>query len=402
MLLRLVDSYSVRNLVFGINAIEKLGERAEPYGERALVITDKVLEKIGTVDKAVNSLEKAGVTVEIFDECEAEPRLEIYERAKDVARELKPDMVIGVGGGSNMDIAKVTAALATNEGDAIDYIVPIPKEREVPPREFKAKRLPLIQVPTTSGTGSEVTRWAVVTVKGKKWDFKGNIQFLCDNAIVDPMLASTMPPSLTASTGIDALCHAIESVMTKSANFMTLPYSLKAIEFISRYLRRAYINGEGDLEARYYMSLAATYAGLALCDVGIVLAHAMAYTFAAQHRIPHGASCGITLPYAMEYNLPLIPEKLAKIGEAMGLKSDGNLRRRAHLAVVAVYDLLKDLGMPTSLREAGISKNEIPVMVEDLLTIHTYLYPNNPRKVEEEPIRELYERMWEGRLLEYP
>lgn len=400
--MKLLDFYSVRNLVFGINAIEKLGERAEAYGKYALVITDRVLEKIGTVDKAVDSLEKTGITVEIFNECEAEPRLEIYDRAKDVAREFKPDMIIGVGGGSNMDIAKVTAALATNEGDAIDYIVPLPKEHEVPPKEFKAKRLPLIQVPTTSGTGSEVTRWAVVTVKGKKWDFKGNIQFLCDHAIVDPMLASTMPPNLTASTGIDALCHAIESIMTTSANFMTLPHSFKAIEFISKYLRRAYVNSEDDLEARYYMSLAATYAGFALCNVGVVLAHAVAYTFAAQHRIPHGASCGITLPYVMEYNLPLIQEKLAKIGEAMGLKRNENLRRRAHLAVLAVYDLLKDLGMPTSLREVGISKNEIPVMVEDLLTVHTYLYPNNPRKVVEEPIRELYERMWEGRLLENP
>ena len=399
MSFRIVDFYSVRNLVFGVNAIEELGERAKQYGRYALIITDRVLEKIGTVDKAVDSLRKADVNVEIFDECEAEPRLEIYERAKDAVRELKPEMIIGVGGGSNMDVSKVAAALATNEGDAIDYILPIPKEHEVKPRRLKARRLPLMLVPTTSGTGSEVTRWAVVTVRGKKWDFKGNVQFLCDNAIVDPMLASTMPPRLTASTGIDALSHAIEAVMSNGANFMTLPYSLKAIELISKYLRRAYVDGD-DLEARYYMSMAATYAGVALCNVGVVLAHAIAYTFAAQHKIPHGVSCGIALPYAMEYNLPLIQDKLAKIGEAMGVGGGEDQRSKAKLAIAAVYNLLKDLGMPTSLREVGIGKNEIPSMIEDLLTIHTYLYPKNPRKVEEEPIRELYERMWEGRILE--
>jgi len=396
---RIVDFYSVRNLVFGVNAIEELGERAKQYGRYALIITDRVLEKIGTVDKAVDSLRKADVNVEIFDECEAEPRLEIYERAKDAVRELKPEMIIGVGGGSNMDVSKVAAALATNEGDAIDYILPIPKEHEVEPRRLKARRLPLMLVPTTSGTGSEVTRWAVVTVRGKKWDFKGNVQFLCDNAIVDPMLASTMPPRLTASTGIDALSHAIEAVMSNGANFMTLPYSLRAIELISRYLRRAYVDGD-DLEARYYMSMAATYAGVALCNVGVVLAHAIAYTFAAQHKIPHGVSCGIALPYAMEYNLPLIQDKLAKIGEAMGVGGGEDQRSKAKLAIAAVYNLLKDLGMPTSLREVDIGKNEIPSMIEDLLTIHTYLYPKNPRKVEEKPIRELYERMWEGRILE--
>jgi len=396
---RIVDFYSVRNLVFGVNAIEELGERAKQYGRYALIITDRVLEKIGTVDKAVDSLRKADVNVEIFDECEAEPRLEIYERAKDAVRELKPEMIIGVGGGSNMDVSKVAAALATNEGDAIDYILPIPKEHEVEPRRLKARRLPLMLVPTTSGTGSEVTRWAVVTVRGKKWDFKGNVQFLCDNAIVDPMLASTMPPRLTASTGIDALSHAIEAVMSNGANFMTLPYSLRAIELISKYLRRAYVDGD-DLEARYYMSMAATYAGVALCNVGVVLAHAIAYTFAAQHKIPHGVSCGIALPYAMEYNLPLIQDKLAKIGEAMGVGGGEDQRSKAKLAIAAVYNLLKDLGMPTSLREVDIGKNEIPSMIEDLLTIHTYLYPKNPRKVEEKPIRELYERMWEGRILE--
>ncbi|MCD6538877.1 iron-containing alcohol dehydrogenase [Candidatus Bathyarchaeota archaeon] len=399
MSFKIVDFYSVRNLVFGMNAIEELGERTKQHGRYALIITDKVLEKIGTVDKAIDSLKKADVKVEIFDECEAEPRLEIYERAKDAVRELKPEIVIGIGGGSNMDVSKVAAALATNEGDAIDYILPIPKEHEVEPRRLKARRLPLILVPTTSGTGSEVTRWAVVTVKGKKWDFKGNVQFLCDNAIVDPMLASTMPPKLTASTGIDALSHAIEAVMSNSANFMSLPYSLKAIELISKYLRRAYVDGE-DLEARYYMSMAATYAGVALCNVGVVLAHAIAYTFAAQHKIPHGVSCGIALPYAMEYNLPLIQDKLAKIGEAMGVEGGGDQRRKAKLAIAAVYNLLRDLGMPASLKEAGIGKNEIPSMIEDLLTVHTYLYPKNPRKVEEESIRELYERMWEGRILE--
>jgi len=382
--------HSVRKIIFGLNAITEIGKEAKYLGKKVLIVTDKNLLNLGVIDKASILLKDSGLNVEVFDECEAEPRLEIYEKAKNTIREMKVDLVIGIGGGSNMDIAKVTSALATNEGDAYDYLM-------LGHHKFTRDRLPLIQVPTTAGTGSEATPYAVVTVNGEKWDFNFvPPKLLCDVAIVDPMISKSTPPKITATTAVDALSHSIESILNRQANFMTMPYALKAAKNVSRYARRAYSDGE-DLEARYYMSLAAMYAGIAICNSGTVLGHAVAYTFAAQHRLPHGLSCGIALPYVMEYNMPLTQNKIVEVGKAMGLRFENISLRMASLETIeAVRNLLKDLDMPTSLKAMGIGRSEIEEMTEKILSKYQYLIGGNPRQLKKENLTEMYEKMWKS------
>jgi len=391
ILLRVQSFYHPKKLVFGLNAINRIGQEANLIGgKKVLVVTDKFLEKMGVIDKVSGFLKDAGFDINVFNECEAEPRIEVHEKAKEVARSVKPDIVIGIGGGSNMDVAKTAAILANNVGDAIQYVGP-------PFGLFEKDRLPLILVPTTAGTGSEVTRFAVATVANEKRDMWFDPKLLCDTAIIDPMLTLTMPPKLTAATAIDALSHAIESILSRQANMIILLHALEAIKLISRYVRRAYLNGE-DVEARYNLSMAATFAGIALCNAGAVLGHAVAFTFGAQHKIPHGVSVGIVLPYIMEYNLPLAQERLAEIAKAMGEETEKiPIRDAAKKAIIATKNLIESLEMPTCLKDVGIPKNEIDGMINRLLTKYKYVYEtSNPCSVTEEKIRQMYEKIWGG------
>lgn len=392
-MIRIESFFSVKKIIFGLDALKEIGEEARNLGgKEILIITDKTLEKLGIIDKASTFLKDAGCNINVFNGCEAEPRIEAFEEAKEVVRSVKPDVVIGIGGGSNMDISKIAAILGTNEGDAIDCVGP-------PFGVFKKDGLPLILVPTTSGTGSEVTRFAVPIVANEKGDMWPDPKLMCDVAIIDPMLTVTMPPRLTASTAIDALSHAVESFLSRRANMMTVPYALEAIRLISTYVRRAYINGE-DIEARYNLSMAATFAGISLCTAGVVLGHAVGNTLAAREKIPHGVSCGIALPYIMEYNMLVAQERLAEIARVMGEVTNGVATREAAAkAIIATKRLIESLEMPTCLKDVNVGEDRLEGMVDKLLTKYAYIYEgSNPSRVTREKITDMYRRMWEGKL----
>ncbi len=278
-------------------------------GDKALIVTDKVIVKTGLVERVSKSLEQAGLSVQVFDEVEPEPKLEVAEKAAEFSRKSGCNLVIGVGGGSVLDMAKVASIAPTNPGKMADYVgVGL----------IKQAGLPKILIPTTAGTGSEVTNIAVVSLAAE--EIKSGIvgpQLMADVAIVDPEATLTMPPRLTASTGIDALTHAVEALMSVNSNPLTDALAYEAVKLVFRNLRKACYQGE-NLEARYGMSLAALLAGLAFGSAGVCGGHALAYAFAVKYNVPHGIACGLALPYIMEYNLPVCEEKLARIAVLAG------------------------------------------------------------------------------------
>lgn len=374
-----------RKILFGVGSFKRLGVEAESLGGRKLLlVTDRNLIRIGLAEEARIMLEERGFLVEVYGEVEAEPRIENAERIAEKAREGGFDLVVGVGGGSVMDMAKVASIAVTNPGSMRSY---------VGVGFVRKPGIPKILVPTTAGTGSEVTDVAVVTLPEEK--VKTAIispYMLGDTAIVDPKLTYTMPPKLTASTGVDALSHALEAMMSVNSNLITDALALEAVRLIFKHLREAYRSGSP--ESRYGMSLAALTAGMAFSNTGVCLAHALAYTFAVSHHTPHGVSCGLALPYAFKFNASAISQKLPRIAEAMELRaSEEDEDRIGEVIVEAILNLLKDVGLPRRLRELGIPREELPTMADRLLSMKRLL-SRNPRPVTEGDALKLVNEMW--------
>lgn len=383
-------SFSVpTRIVFEINAINKIGEEMKSFGaSNVLIVTDPIIGKMRAINRVVNKLRDMNLKFDVFDRAESEPSLASVEELTEVTRKGKFDALIGIGGGSVMDSAKVASISISNPGNVKDFIGV---------EQVKAKGAPLICVPTTSGTGSEVTRFAVITVQDKKLDVVSQ-NIIPNVAILDPILTVTMPPGITAGTGMDALSHAIESVLSQDATPLTDALALEAIRLIWKHLRTAYNNGR-NIEARSYMSLAATIAGLVFNNAGLVLGHSLSQTFGPIYKVPHGMSCAMTLPYVMEYYLPVIPEKLALIASKM----DENLiglppRKLALEAIYSVKNLAEDLDVPPSLKEVGVPKDDLPRLTE--ICIKDWPRPNSPRIITKKSVLKTFERMWKGQTVE--
>ena len=313
--------HSAGSLIFGPEATLQLGDVARRHGlKRILVVTDAILLKAGLVEAVHAPLNEAGVAVEIFSGGEPEPSLHAAANCLAAAREFCPDAVLGLGGGSNMDLAKITAILTAHGGTLRDYV----GDDKVP-----GPVTPLLCVPTTAGTGSEVSAATVLTDTDNQMKVGILSNFLRPRvALVDPLLTLSCPPKVTADSGIDALTHAIEAYTAVDNADFPLPhgetsvyqgahpfgdmFAEKAISLIGRYLRRAVADGH-DLEAREGMALAATLAGLAFSNVGVAVVHALEYPVGGAVHCSHGAGNGLLLPYVMRFNLPARRERFAAI-----------------------------------------------------------------------------------------
>jgi alcohol dehydrogenase class IV len=374
-----------KKIIFGINALEKIVEEAKNIsGKKALLITDKILEKTNLVGNVIQYLEKAGYNVEIFNEVEPEPKLEKSEEIGNIVRGRDFDLIVGFGGGSVLDTAKIASILATNSGKIEDYL------------GFdlvKNPGLPKILIPTTAGTGSEVTRVSVFTKGNTKVSVYSDYLF-ADVAIVDPLVTISLPPNLTASTGFDALSHAIEAYISLSGNILVDAISLKVIEIISKYLRKAYFNGN-DIEARYHMSIAATMAGICITNAIVNLGHAIGLVLGAKYHLSHGVSCALALPYAIEYNSIVLEEKIFNIAKALGEEINGSLEEISIKVVNSIKKLMKDVGLPISLKEIkGASIEDIPELAQETIKIKRLLI-HNPRKVSYEDTIRIFNKMFE-------
>jgi alcohol dehydrogenase class IV len=349
--------------------------------KRPLVVMDPALAAWGLKEKIQELLGEKGFKMAVYDKVEPEPRLELADEGARVAIKGNCDAVVGIGGGSAMDVAKAIAVLAANKGKAADYLglgkVPGPG-------------LPKIMIPTTAGTGSEVTFTSVFVRKNLKKKEGMNSPYLYPElAVLDPLLTLTLPPHPTATTGLDALCHAIESYTSINASPMSEMISLEAIMLIAENLRTCVHDGK-NLEARTNMLLGSLYAGLGLANAGVTAVHSLSYPLGGKYGVPHGLANTLLLPHVMAYNLPGALEKFADIADAMGEITEGlSLRDAADLAVLAVDAFIEDCGIDSTLEDLEIPEDDFEELAKAALTVARPL-ENNPRKVTLEDAIDIY------------
>ncbi|MFP4344535.1 MAG: iron-containing alcohol dehydrogenase [Anaerolineales bacterium] len=344
-------------IIFGEDALEAL---EEVEGERALVITDRTLVRLGLVDKVVGHLKKAGFEVQVFDEVEPDPSLQTAHRGAELAQTFGPDWIVAVGGGSPMDAAKAVWIL---------YERPDLDPAEINPfvELGLRKKARLITVPTTSGTGAEVT-WAIVltdTAEQRKLGL-GNRENVADIAIVDPALVMGMPPALTADTGMDALTHAVEGYSSTWHNDMTDGLCLQATQVIFDYLPRAVADGD-DAEAREKMHNAATLAGLGFGNSMASMAHAVGHSLGAVFHVPHGRAVGLLLPYTIEFIAAEAPERFAKLARLLQCHAGESDEEAARALARAIRELAEVTGSPTHLAALEIPPEAFEERLEDLV-----------------------------------
>ena len=390
--------HSAGSLLFGRNAVRQLGEiAARLRSQRVFVVTDSVLARVGVLDRVRAPLAEAGVTVGIFDGGEPEPSLGMVRRCVEAARVFGPDTVLGLGGGSNMDAAKLTAVVLAHGGDVLEYV----GEDRVPGPVLK-----LICVPTTAGTGSEVSAAAVFTDTEKQLKVSVLSNFLRPAAaVVDPLLTVSCPPKVTADSGIDALTHAVEGFTAVDNAAYPLPpnersvyqgknpladlTASEAIRLVGKYLRRAVRDGN-DLEARDGMALAATLAGMAFSNSGVALVHAMEYPVGGAVHCSHGAGNGLLLPFVMRYNLPTRRREFAEIARLLGEDVAGlDESAAAERAIAAVERLRADIGIPTRLRDLGVKEEHCAPFAEKAFAVKR-LMRVNPRMPTREEIEAIF------------
>jgi len=371
-------------LITGSGASEQVGEEIRKLkGQKGLIVTDRVLAKVGALDGIKKVLQQSGVPFAVFDAVSTEPTMDFVSEGLKAYQENRCDFLLAIGGGSAIDTAKAIAVMATNSGSIADY----QGSGKIP-----QKGAPLIAVPTTAGTGSEVTPFTIIT------DTKRDVKMLIgspfltpDAAIVDPLLTLSMPRGLTAATGIDALTHAIEAYVSAKAQPMSDIFCLSAIALIAGNLRQAWNEGS-NVEAREKTMLGALQAGIAFGNSSVALVHGMARPIGAYFHVPHGASNAALLAVVTEFSLTGNPTKYAHIARAMGVDVSGlDDMEAARRGVEAVKELIKDIKV-SPLWELGVEREKLeelaPKMAEDALASGSPA--NNPRPATKEEIIELY------------
>lgn len=378
--------FSPRKILFGFNSIKELGVEAKALGgSKALVVTDSGVIKAGMIEWIKSSLESQGISYTIFDKVMADPPIRIVLECVRWIKDKDIDILIGLGGGSSLDTAKGAAIMASNSGKILDYC-----GKDLLPRPG----LPKILIPTTSGTGSEVTKVLIITdeEEGMKKAIYSDYA-LADVAIIDPILTLSMPQTVTVDTGVDAFVHAIETFVATTATPFSDVLAIEAIRIIAKSLPVVYAKGEC-LEARYDMALGALFAGLAFGSGGLGAVHALAYPLGTEYHLPHGRTNAIVLPHVMAFNLAGANEKYGKIGEVMGVRIEGlSPIERAKASVAEVRGLLGQVNVSTRLRDYGIPKKSIPDLAKEGMK-YSRLFIPNPRDLSEDDVKKIYTDAW--------
>lgn len=375
---------SPSKIILGNGAASQAGAEVKRLGgNRALIVTDKVVIKAGLTAGVEESLKAEKIDYDIFDKVEAEPKAKIADECVQVTRNGGYDIIIGIGGGSSLDIAKCASVVSTNGGKALDYA-----GTDMIPR----RGLPKILVATTAGTGSEVTRTYIVTDEADSFKKPAHSDFiLADVAIVDPALTVSMPPVVTADTGMDALVHAIEAFTSATATPFSDVLAREAIELIADNLLAAYAK-PNNMEARFNMALGAMLAGLAFASGGLGIVHGLSNLMGIKYNMTHGRSNAVILPYVVEYNRIANVNKFAAAAEAMGADTEGltDYEAAEELAPV-LFRYLDDLQIPTKLSAYGISEKDIPGLVDGTMKVNRLFVPN-PRLPNKEDVRGIFEQ----------
>jgi len=353
-----------------------------------LIVTDPLLKEIGLTDNVEKPLIEKGYTTTIYTDIAPEPPLAIGEKLVDFTRKHPFDLVIGVGGGSALDLAKLAAVLAKHDGKVADYL------NLTGTKTLDNKGLPKILIPTTSGTGSEVTNISVLSLDTTK-DVVTHDYLLADVAIVDPALTISLPSKVTAATGVDALTHAIEAYVSVNANAVTDALALQAIRLISQSIRTAVHNGQ-DKQARTDMSYGSYLAGLAFFNAGVAGVHALAYPLGGQFHIAHGDSNAVLLPYVMGYIRQSCEKRMKDILDAMGISSSYLSQEEAsYKCVDALQQLVQDVKIPSTLQGFNIPASALEQLTEDA-TKQTRILARSPMPLEREDIYQIYQAAFGG------
>jgi alcohol dehydrogenase len=372
----------------GVGMVESLAQVVKDCGgSKVFLVVDPSLATVGLLDKITAPLVAAATPYVLFDHIDPEPGLRLADEGAALAKKNGCDCVIGAGGGSAMDVAKAVSILLTNGGKAEDYLGL---------GKIKKAGVPKIMVPTTAGTGAEVTFTAVFI--NEKTHSKGGMNgdpLYPTAAILDPALTVTLPPHVTAAPGIDAFVHAMEAFTSTQAHAISDMYALEAMELISENLPIAYAHG-GNIEARTGMMLGSLLGGKALATAGVGLIHAMAYPLGGMFGIPHGLANAVLMPFVVNYNIIGNPLKYARIADVMGYDiSEMSMREAASTAVEAVFNLNNDVDIPTCLADLDIPADKIPEMATIALTV-TRPVENNPRKPTLDDVIAVYEVAHKG------
>ena len=365
--------------VFGEGCLRQCAEDILARGHsRVFIVTSGPTIRLS--EPLMEALGEGGASVEIHEEVNSEPTISMFKKALAAATESDPDAVVGLGGGSPMDVAKLVAAFLQSD-QQIEDVFGI---------GLLARRsCYLACVPTTSGTGSEVSPNAILLDESDQLK-KGVVSpFLVpDGAFIDPRLTWSMPPAVTASTGLDAMVHCIEAYANLFAHPMVDMIALEGIRLISANLQRAVENGE-DGEARAKMSLGSLYGGMCLGPVNTGAVHALAYPLGGEFHIAHGVSNSVLLPHVIRYNLPAAPDRYRDIAVAMGVGEDGDAERVAEHGLERMIEISIRCRIPQHMSELGVSKDAIPRLAKAAMTV-TRLLKNNPRKMTEDAASEIY------------
>lgn len=378
---------TTNDIIMGNGSVEIIGKKLKEFqAKEVIIITDEAIQKAGIVNKVVNYIEKEGVGVVVNTGCLPEPSFELLERLNRNI-EKKYDVYIGLGGGSVLDIAKMLAVMKTNPSNTKSFV-----GINLLPNKGK----PTIMIPTTSGTGSEVTFNAIFTdeVDNVK---KGIVSpyLLPDVAILDPELTVTCPPGITAATGMDAFVHAVESFTSKNANSITDSMAIHAVKLIYKALPKA-VNKGDDIEARENMAMGSLLAGMAFSNAGVGAVHALAYPLGGKFKVPHGIANSVLLPYVLKFNITSVTDKFALIAEAIGKNIEGLTDvQAAEKMIKLIVDLIKSIGIPDNIKQFGVSESDIPKMAEEASKIDRLLR-NNPRELSLDEIELIYYNAYAG------
>lgn len=346
------------NIIFGTGAAEKLAALIQGYGmKNVMAVYDQGVKAAGISQKIMERIKQSGADAVVFDEVIPNPTNEVVEKAAAIAKAAKVDGFVAVGGGSSIDLAKAVNVLMTNDGTIGEY---------GGMNMVKNPCLPLIAIPTTAGTSSEITNVSALidTEKVIKYVVIDN-NITPSDVIADPEFTKTMPAGVTAATGMDAITHAVESYISNMAAPLTEYHALKGLEILHKNLPKAVKNGE-DMEAREQMMLGCIITGFSFSNANLGLVHGIAHTLSAHFGLAHGMANAAVLPYVMEYNAQSCPQKMADLAAAIHLKLSGNLDQDQYLLAEELKRLTKELGI-RRLSEQGIQKKDFDMLAEDVL-----------------------------------
>jgi alcohol dehydrogenase len=365
---------TVPTILSAPGAAQSLGRELRaryPNVHRVLLVTDQGFLRTGLADAPLASLRSAMFHVEQFTDVLPDPPEHVIEEALGIARRNEIELVIGLGGGSPMDVAKLVAVLALGT-QSLDEIYGI--------GNVQGGRLPLVLLPTTAGTGSEVTNIAIVTTGATTKTGVIAPQLYADLTILDAELTLSLPPTVTAATGIDAMVHAIEAYTSRhKKNPLSDGLSRQALTLLSRHLLRACENGR-DLAARQAMLLGATLAGQAFANAPVAAVHALAYPIGGIFHIPHGLSNSLVLPHVLRFNSSACAEQYAELATIVVPHAEGSAEAKAEALAVAMQQFATISGLPRTLRQVGITSTDLDLLADDAMK-QTRLLGNNPREV---------------------